>query len=274
MNSSSRNISITSMDSDLNLTQVSIQEVRAMLPIFIIYFFTVLTNGLLCLISLKIFSSNKNNYKTRTYTFLRIFFFNDALLSTYYLMIAIFHLFNVAAGLPELYTKHSCYLLNGVIFLFIRNNVWLALVISVDRLLVLIRKSTVIIAHKPITSNFLLPMLLGLFLSITVHGLTLAFRVPLDDSKLVTINQLPACIPTNWVMDLMTMAVIAPVYVTFFIYSAMLIMAQLRWYKLTAEEADNIVLKRSRKLTKVLGYTSLAYFLIGPTIGTYITYLL
>jgi len=124
----------------MNNTTALLSKADQSVAIIRAYFFSQLTymvpcqvNILFCTISILTLWRSKF-FTGRLFVLLRLFILNDLTLSLFTSSLQLWHIFNGIFGVPELYSRFVCLLLNGWQFPLVTNNALLASMVALDRL--------------------------------------------------------------------------------------------------------------------------------------------
>jgi len=265
MNTSIIHVNITTQ------IQSSINIVQHQLVVTVVLLIVALINSCFSFISLKILLSSKINYKSRTFALLKLFFANDLLYMVYTVPYSSWHFYNKVTGQPELMTLRTCSYIVSPIYFFIRNSYTLSLAICFDRLLGfvdILKKKMVInsIEFKLSAPKFLSSISILLLINVCLQ---LGFLIDnYDDKALIELcNTKSLSGHLSATLTGILMALEACLTVSVYIF--LLVVIGIKWVKTdtSAGQANNlneVTVRNYKKLCRVLGYTSLLYFFLGP----------
>jgi len=262
MNTSIIHVNITTQ------VQSSINIVQQQLSVTIVMLIVALINSGCNFISLKILLSSKINYKSRTFVWLKLFFANDLLYMVYTVPYILWHITSVQT---ELMTLRTCSYIVSPLYFFSRNSYTLSLSISLDRLLGFID----ILKKKMVVNSVEFKLLAPKFLSFISLLLSINFCLQLgvlfdnyDDNALIEICSSKAL--TGRLLTILTGALLVfESSLTVSVYIFLLVIIGIKWAKTDtspgqASNLNEINVRDYKKLCRVLGYTSLLYFFLGP----------
>jgi len=254
------------------LIQLSITLVHEQLKINLVFLVLCLLNCICCLTSLKILLTNKTDYNSRTFAYIKLFFVNELILSMYGICVTFWHIFNATHGHDEVYSKRRCFSLIGLQSFLVRNQFTLNLLISIDRLTVfvkMIRKKLTIDDENgwkctwwffvPISLLFSMNILLQISSYLDKYDETLILFCSLKESY------------GEHVGLLFNTVILLESWLTFFIYIFLLTLTKCKLDKIkSSANANNInnkltemKLRDFKRLSKVVSYSTIIYFLTG-----------
>jgi len=263
MKNSSVNISTDRVTSS-NLTQSSINLVHDQLYTFIITLIIQLLNLILCLISLRIFSIDQQaSYRSRTMVLLRLLFANSLCLSAYCSFLVIWHVINGIFGFDELFQQRTCFVINGGQIFFILNNDLLTLMIAIDRFLML-TEQTISGVYDYKNARFIGTILSGAILSFSLNMLCLFDQF---DTEPVLVCTLKSSLGSRFLKPAWFFKICLN-WATVCTYIVLMVLNQLKIFNLdspgTANQANLNTLKLAKRLSKVLAFSTIIYFILGP----------
>jgi len=267
MNNSITSADVLNIQNSTNMKQESFDLISDKLrtTISLIYTLMILFNFSMCCISLLIFHRDQqSSYKSRTFVLLKLLFANDLLLSTYMVIISIWHAFiNGLFGFDEIHSNRTCFLVNSPQVFFIKNNCFLTLLISLDRFSILTKKPLTITAdYNASNVGFMSTMLILLVLSTTVC--VIGFFQPFDSTPVLHCT-LKASMSKNFATFTLLISNTL-MWSTLFVYLALIVLNQLNIFKMGSpnDQPSIATLKLTKRLSRVLAYSTLIYFLLGP----------
>jgi len=255
-----------------SLESLSIATIRSLLIPQLLYLVFGTVNLLASTICIIVLFRGKQ-FTGRTFVFLRLFFVQDFLLTLYMLVVnSIWHLFNNLFGRSEIFPRYACFRFTGVLFCMVINNSMLTFMISIDRLRMTLKPTLGSLKFKwtPGTAFMILtPSMVSCLLYIV------SLFDNADSSTIVLYCTTRSSTgPKTTLLFWYTLT--SSSYATLFIYLFMLLTARCKLAQIdTSTENGNqissvnaINIKMTRRLSKLLAYTTMAYFIIGPLPNT------
>jgi len=263
--------SILNFSESAMLRQKSIDFLRDQVKYNVIEWEALLADATASFISLYLLLKNKLDYKSRTYFFLKLLFFNCLSQSVYSLPFTSWHIFNGMFGLDEVYSKRICFLVNQFQFFFVHNNCAITLLVSFDSLLVTLQKSPTLGSNFSPSKPKFLALLIGI---LSINIMIQIFLISDDYSGSVISCTARGTLGDHFALPVMLVFVVLT-WLAFFVDIFMLIVALVRYKNQhVVDSVDLIAIKRARRITLVLTYTSLVYLFVGPMSTTVLTVLL
>jgi len=245
--------------------QLSIELLRDHVKYNFLELIATLVNLVACLVSLNILRKSTEKYGSRTFFLLKLLFVNILLGCIYSLPITTWHIINGIVGIDEVYAKFTCYLINQLNLFWERNTCVITLMIAIDRLMVTFLKNLTINHYfNPSNPSFVFMLSIVLLLSILIQ--VLQFFDDYTDTLLVVLCTVGSSLGKPFGLANVFLYVLLT-WLTFIVYIFMLICVRIRHanFNDTNNSSINYVeMKRTRKLTLVLTYTSVVYLIIAP----------
>jgi len=260
--------------STISLEDLSIKTIRSLLIPQLLYliFGTVnLISALLC--SIVLFRHRKK-FSGRTFSFLRLFFVQDCFLTLYMLIFnSLWHLYNNLFSRAEIFPRYVCFRFTGVLFCMVINNSLLTFLISIDRLRITLRPKSGNVKFNWTFCTII--MLIGPSIISCVLYIVSLFDNADSSTAFVVYCTTRSSTGPKMTLILWYMLTISS-YATLLVY---LIMLLFTWFKSIKVFNSKSTRQRSKavkainarmtnKLSKLLAYTTIAYFLIGPLPNT------
>jgi len=261
------------------LQKLSVETVRGQLTNSIAMLICMFINMFASLLSLCILLVSKTNYKSRTFAYLKLFFANELLLCAYDIPYISWHIYNAVTGRPEVMSKRSCLYLISPMYFIIRNSYTLTLLISLDRLLGFIKIAKNQMVVQPITFKPLAPKFVLLILGLLSINILLQVGSFLDTFEEIQIYFCTSKEALGKYGNITMAAVIGlESWATICIYSFQLVVIGMKWAETDtspgqSNNLNEIRVRDYKRVSRMLAYTSLLYFLIGPFFVTAVTIL-
>jgi len=261
-----------SNNSSISLNQMSVNFIRGQLIYNSINWLAIFVDLVSALTSLLVLSHSKHKakYRTKTFILLKLLFINSFLFSCCHLPVTTWHIYNGIFGVPELYKRRFCFLINQFDAFFNRHSRLLILLIGFDRLAITVRKSaTVTASFNPIRPGFLISTASIVLGNVVLQTFFMSDEFA-DESPLIYCN-LDKSLGKRFGLGMLFFSVLLT-WLAFLLYFAMLIVVLFKQIHGAPDHGstngcsvDSVALKRARKITYSLTYYStIIYLVTGP----------
>jgi len=117
----------------LSLETISVNTIRGYIVAQLVFVVSCSLNAVCCLMSSLTLWRGKF-FTGRMFVLLRIFFLNDGLTSLFVCSLQLWHISNNLNSVPELFSRSTCFWINGLQFFLVISNVLISMMVALDRL--------------------------------------------------------------------------------------------------------------------------------------------
>jgi len=262
---------MSSNNSSLSLAVVSLNTIRSYLVPQLLFVGATSLN-LVCCVAASLILWRGKFFTGRMFVLLRLFFLNDSLVSICVCSIQLWHIYNNVSGGDELYTRTTCFWINGLQFFFVINNNLISMTVALDRLQFSLNPTKVISKYFQPSCSSLSMLIVPLVLSGLLY---ISALLDTEGGNALMVY----CSARNSTGPNTTMLLWASIFLisigTMLLYVFMLMAACCRKTKVEAATNDNttnqktnnvavIQAKMFKKLSRNLAITTIVYFFVGP----------
>lgn len=226
---------------------------------------TTFLNLIACLATIYVLFGKNPYFKTRTFVMVKILLVNDGILSVIEVAVCAIHVYCSVTGTAQIVKKQTCFIWAGSVYYFIVVNCMIELIISMDRFLTLVKQTK---EDLSFTRKYKLIMLLPFIITALIHAICL-----MDDFENITLLYCSGKVSVGRIMTVPLRVIRVGIsLVTVFVYLLTMLYFKYKIVKtMTAMRSED---KSFHRITKILTYTTLFHFIIGPVNVTFFTYLL